>query len=298
MFHNITGENEGEIGQAIQEIQSNSVLEMSLNQNDPASVINNLEQFELNVKSQINGQQIFAQSTTETADGEQAVTLSIKETLLDQQSNVSEFITPDLTDHNKAAKVFEAMDFLDVPNDKLESSDKTSISQASAPPVEKEESEVSKEYKRLGDFDISLDDLPDDKELAEIGFPSKVGHFCHLCDAVIKSYRLYYLHMHNLHQLEKRFQCIITACGRTFSSTIAFQKHAVNHNQKSEHYCSMCDNVFGDDEELQDHLISSDHANKYMQVQVRNLFIFLFKMNLLFFLMIICVFFFFLSLLS
>lgn len=258
----ITGEHEGEIGQAIQEIQPNSVLEMSLNQNDPASVINNLEQFELNVKTQINGQQIFAQTTTETADGERAVTLSIKETL----PNVSEFITSDLTDHTKANKVFEAMDFLDVPSDRTESSDKTQVSE---PPVEKEESEVSKEYKRLGEFDISLDDLPDDKDLLDIGFPNKVGHFCHLCDAVIKSYRLYYLHMHNLHQLEKRFQCIITACGRTFSQNVAFQKHAINHNQKSEHYCSMCDNVFGDDEELQDHLISSDHANKYMQVQVR-----------------------------
>lgn len=135
---------------------------------------------------------------------------------------------------------------------------------------EKVESEVSKQYQRLGEFDVSLDDLPDEKELSEIGFPTKVGHFCHLCDAVIKNYRLYYLHMHNLHQLEKRFQCIITACGKTFSETLAFQDHAFRvHNQKSEHYCSMCDNVFGDDEELQDHLISSDHANKYMQVQVR-----------------------------
>ncbi|GBM31571.1 hypothetical protein AVEN_55595-1, partial [Araneus ventricosus] len=54
-------ENEGEIGQAIQEIQSNAVLEMSLGQNDASSLISNLEHFELNVKSQINGQQIFAQ---------------------------------------------------------------------------------------------------------------------------------------------------------------------------------------------------------------------------------------------
>lgn len=258
----MSGEHDGEIGQSIQEIQSNSVLEISLNQNDPSSIMSNLEQFEINVKSQMNGQQIFARGTTETAEGEQAVTVSIKETLLDQQPNVSEFISSDLTDHTKATKVFEAIDFLDV------SSDKITVVQSS---VEEEESEISKEYKRLGEFDISIDDIPDDKELSEIGFPNKVGHFCHLCDAVIKSYRLYYLHMHNLHQLEKRFQCIITACGRTFSQTVAFQKHALNHNQKSEHYCSMCDNVFGDDEELQDHLISSDHANKYMQVQVRNI---------------------------
>lgn len=267
LFLGTTGENDGEIGQAIQEIQTNSVLEISLNQNDPASIMSNLEQFEINVKSQMNGQQIFAQGTTETAEGEQAVTVSIKETLLDQQS-VPEFISSDLSD-NKASKVFEAIDFLDV-TDKTDSAENVNVSQS--PVAEKEESDVSKEYKRLGNLGISLDDLPEDKELAEIGFPNKVGHFCHLCDAVIKSYRLYYLHMHNLHQLNKRFQCNITACGRTFSKTLAFQKHALSHNQKSEHYCSMCDNVFGDDEELQDHLISSDHANKYMQVQVRNSF--------------------------
>lgn len=193
---------EPETEHAIQEIQP--VL-------DPASIITNLEQFE----SHMEGQQIFAQRASETSEGEQAVTVSIKEDFQDKE-------------------VFDALD-------------------------------MGKEYKRLGEFDIALDELPDDKELAEIGFPSKIGHFCHQCDAVIKSYRLYYLHMHNLHQLEKRFQCIISACGKTFTQTLSFQKH--EHNQKSDHYCSMCDNVFADDEELQDHLISSDHATKYMQVQ-------------------------------
>lgn len=212
----------------------------------------------------MNGQQIFAQGTSETSEGESAVTVSIKDSLLDQQAG-SEFMSTDLHDSNKESKSFEAMDFLDLTDDKPVNE---KISTDFGSNQRKEESDISKEYKRLGDFDVSLDDLPGDQELAEIGFPNKVGHFCHLCDAVIKSYRLYYLHMHNLHQMEKRFQCIITACGRTFSQTLAFQKHALNHNQKSEHYCSMCDNVFGDDEELQDHLISSDHANKYMQVQV------------------------------
>ncbi|XP_054723739.1 uncharacterized protein LOC129233784 [Uloborus diversus] len=266
----ITSEAEGEIGQAIQEIQSNSVLEISLNQNDNSAIMSNLEQFEMNVKSQMTGQQIFAQGTTETSEGEQAVTVSIKETLLDQQAG-TDFMSNALNDASKASKVYEVMDFLDMSGDKSDlDTDKMDLTKDLSDKVsfaEKVESEISREYKRLGDFDISLDDLPDDKELAEIGFPTKVGHFCHLCDAVIKSYRLYYLHMHNLHQLEKRFQCIITACGKTFTGTLAFQKHALIHNQKSEHYCSMCDNVFGDDEELQDHLISSDHANKYMQVQ-------------------------------
>lgn len=115
--------------------------------------------------------------------------------------------------------------------------------------------------------EIRMCDLPSDSQLAELGFPGKIGHYCHLCDAVIKSYALYYLHMHNLHDLEKRFQCIISACGRTFRNTAAFQRHAMQHNQKSESFCSMCDMVFGDNEVLQEHLLSPEHANKYMKVQ-------------------------------
>ncbi|XP_067144144.1 uncharacterized protein [Centruroides vittatus] len=115
--------------------------------------------------------------------------------------------------------------------------------------------------------EVRMCDLPTDNQLAELGFPAKIGHYCHLCDAVIKSYALYYLHMHNLHDLEKRFQCIISACGRTFRNTAAFQRHAMQHNQKSESFCSMCDMVFGDNEVLQEHLLSPEHANKYMKVQ-------------------------------
>ncbi|GIY92280.1 zinc finger protein 710 [Caerostris extrusa] len=249
--------NHGEIGQTIHDIQSNSVLDMSLGQNDPSSLISNLEQFE----SQINGQQIFTHGTTETADGEQAVTVSIKETLLDQPTG-SDFISTDMDDPSKASKEFEGMDFLDLTGEKTANEvDRLNFNLSTIPM--KQETDISREYKRLGEFDVSLDDLPDDRELAEIGFPSKVGHFCHLCDAVIKSYRLYYLHMHNLHQLEKRFQCIITACSKTFSETYSFHEHIyAGHNQKSEHYCSMCDNVFADDEELQDHLVNAEHANK------------------------------------
>lgn len=112
-------------------------------------------------------------------------------------------------------------------------------------------------------------DIPSDAQLLELGFPTKVGHYCHVCDAVIKSYALYYLHMHNLHRLEKRFQCIVTACGKTFTCTSAFQRHSLRHNQKSESFCSMCDMVFDNNEHLQDHFLSADHANKYMRVQER-----------------------------
>lgn len=114
---------------------------------------------------------------------------------------------------------------------------------------------------------LASTDIPSDAKLLELGFPTKVGHYCHVCDAVIKSYALYYLHMHNLHRLEKRFQCIVTACGQTFSCPHAFQRHALGHNQKSDSFCSMCDMVFDDNERLQDHFLSAEHANKYMRVQ-------------------------------
>lgn len=114
---------------------------------------------------------------------------------------------------------------------------------------------------------LTSTDIPSDAKLLELGFPTKVGHYCHVCDAVIKSYALYYLHMHNLHRLEKRFQCIVTACGQTFSCPQAFQRHALGHNQKSDSYCSMCDMVFDDNERLQDHFLSAEHASKYMRVQ-------------------------------
>lgn len=114
---------------------------------------------------------------------------------------------------------------------------------------------------------LSSTDIPSDAKLLELGFPTKVGHYCHVCDAVIKSYALYYLHMHNLHRLEKRFQCIVTACGQTFSCPQAFQRHSLGHNQKSDSFCSMCDMVFDDNEHLQDHFLSAEHANKYMRVQ-------------------------------
>lgn len=114
---------------------------------------------------------------------------------------------------------------------------------------------------------IKMSDLPNEAALAEIGFPSKSGHYCHLCDTVIKSYTLFYLHMHNLHGLEKRFQCVLSSCSHTFKSVKAFNRHSQNHNQKSESFCSMCDQIFGSDEDLEGHFMTHEHATKYMRVQ-------------------------------
>ncbi|XP_013793187.2 zinc finger protein weckle-like [Limulus polyphemus] len=114
---------------------------------------------------------------------------------------------------------------------------------------------------------IVMNDVPSDKQLAELGFPSKVGHYCHLCDTVIQSYPLYYMHMYNVHSLEKRFQCIISDCKHTFSNATAFQCHAQKHNQKSESFCSLCDMVFEDTKSLQDHIFSPQHGEKYIKTQ-------------------------------
>ncbi|XP_076362002.1 uncharacterized protein LOC143252951 isoform X2 [Tachypleus tridentatus] len=114
---------------------------------------------------------------------------------------------------------------------------------------------------------ILIKDVPTDKQLAELCFPKKVGHYCHLCDIVIQSYPLYYMHMYNVHKLEKRFQCIISDCKRTFCNVTAFQNHAQKHNQKSESFCSLCDMVFEDSRDLKDHMFSREHGTKYIKTQ-------------------------------
>ncbi|XP_013775270.1 uncharacterized protein LOC106460135 isoform X2 [Limulus polyphemus] len=114
---------------------------------------------------------------------------------------------------------------------------------------------------------ILIKDVPTDKQLAELCFPKKVGHYCHLCDIVIQSYPLYYMHMYNVHKLEKRFQCIISDCKRTFCNVTAFQCHAQKHNQKSESFCSLCDMVFEDSRDLKDHMFSREHGTKYIKTQ-------------------------------
>ncbi|XP_029831036.2 uncharacterized protein LOC8025054 isoform X2 [Ixodes scapularis] len=140
-----------------------------------------------------------------------------------------------------------------------------SAEQAEAAPAEVAAFEDGSAAGKAGNLNSA--DVPSDAKLLELGFPTKVGHYCHVCDAVIKSYALYYLHMHNLHRLEKRFQCIVTACSQTFSCPGAFQRHSLGHNQKSDSFCSMCDMVFDDNDHLQDHFLSAEHANKYMRVQ-------------------------------
>lgn len=79
---------------------------------------------------------------------------------------------------------------------------------------------------------LEQNEIPTDAQLKEMGFPEKVGHYCHLCNVVIKSYTLFYLHMHNLHGMLKRFTCVVSSCSNTFDDSAAFQIHAGIHDQR------------------------------------------------------------------
>ncbi|XP_076361142.1 uncharacterized protein LOC143252622 isoform X2 [Tachypleus tridentatus] len=184
------------------------------------------------------------------------ITDNITERRLENSDNITEqqFI---LTENTSDKQSLNNQDYLSTPGEQFNINIVDSgAGDATLTPCEKPKNRL-----------ITIQDLPTDKELAELGFPAKVGHYCHQCDAVIKSYPLYYMHMHNVHKLEKRFQCIISECKQTYRSPAAFQHHALRHNQKSESFCSMCDMVFGSEEDLQDHMFSPRHATKYITTQ-------------------------------
>lgn len=113
---------------------------------------------------------------------------------------------------------------------------------------------------------MTMKDLPTDNELLDLGSVVKVGHYCYLCDAVIKSYSLFYLHMQNVHSLEKKFQCVISSCGFTTRNPAEFQRHTKIHKQPVTHACSVCDTVFETEDELKQHKISPEHGDKYMKM--------------------------------
>lgn len=110
--------------------------------------------------------------------------------------------------------------------------------------------------------------IPDRESLLELGFSSKIGHFCHICDTVIKSYSLFYLHMQDLHSHAKRFECVITSCKKTFASPREFQKHVKLHNQDLKFNCSICDATFENENVLKEHNFSMEHGNRYMKMHV------------------------------
>ncbi|XP_055928681.1 uncharacterized protein LOC129959791 [Argiope bruennichi] len=113
---------------------------------------------------------------------------------------------------------------------------------------------------------LQMEEVPTQEELADISFPSKIGHYCHICDTVIASYPLYYLHMQDLHVTEKCFRCVITSCRKTFTSPSEFEQHIQSHPQDMVHNCSICDATFVDQEELKEHNLSVEHGSRYMKM--------------------------------
>ncbi|XP_054168028.1 uncharacterized protein LOC128965373 [Oppia nitens] len=120
--------------------------------------------------------------------------------------------------------------------------------------------------------ELTIDDLTPEEELRKAKVDTIVGHWCRMCDQMVKVYRLYYLHMSNYHKLNKEFQCNVSNCKAQFTSAEAFHEHMIttNHTQKTiitnpdeVFVCAYCDLYFGSDEDLVAHLITDQHINKF-----------------------------------
>ena len=73
---------------------------------------------------------------------------------------------------------------------------------------------------------LTVDDIISDEDLKKAKIETFVGHWCRICDQMVKVYQLYYLHMTNYHRLEKEFQCIISSCKAQFKE---FEEFKVIH---------------------------------------------------------------------
>lgn len=71
--------------------------------------------------------------------------------------------------------------------------------------------------------ELTIDDLTPEDQLRKSKVETVVGHWCRMCDQMVKVYRLYYLHMANYHKLDKEFQCNVSNCKMQFTSAEAFQ---------------------------------------------------------------------------
>ncbi|XP_053209459.1 uncharacterized protein LOC128393326 isoform X2 [Panonychus citri] len=118
---------------------------------------------------------------------------------------------------------------------------------------------------------LKLVELPPTRILDEIGCKKNYGHYCFKCESIIKIYPLYYLHMSNVHKMEKVFECKISSCKQTFKKAKGLEEHMkqTKHPQKSviedplgAIACHFCNLYFVGDDELQEHLLSEDHYKK------------------------------------
>jgi len=71
--------------------------------------------------------------------------------------------------------------------------------------------------------ELTIEDLTPEQDLRKSKVETIVGHWCRMCDQMVKVYRLFYLHMANYHKLDKEFQCNISNCKAQFNSPETFQ---------------------------------------------------------------------------
>lgn len=126
---------------------------------------------------------------------------------------------------------------------------------------------------------LKLSDLPSQSELEEIGAETHYGHYCFKCETVIIIYRLYYLHMYNVHKMGKIFECKVSSCKQTFKEAKGLEEHikATKHPQKSviedplgAIACHFCNVYFADDKEFQKHHLTEEHYNKISMLMDRS----------------------------
>lgn len=70
---------------------------------------------------------------------------------------------------------------------------------------------------------LTIDDAISDEDLNRAKIKTYVGHWCRMCDQMVKVYQLYYLHMVNFHKMEKMFECVISECQKRFREFADFQ---------------------------------------------------------------------------
>ena len=118
---------------------------------------------------------------------------------------------------------------------------------------------------------IQVQDLPSVSRLQDAGIKAAHGFYCSPCDSVIDVYPLYYLHMANLHNQEKVFQCKVSSCSQRFrgSEDLLLHMNETSHPQASVMEdtlgaicCHFCDMYFKDRKEFELHHLTDQHAER------------------------------------
>lgn len=90
------------------------------------------------------------------------------------------------------------------------------ISKPALPLVEKTEEDSTRKL-------LSINDVISQEEIEKAQIKTFVGHWCRLCDQMIKVYQLFYMHMVNYHNNEKKFECIVSQCKQQFTDFETFK---------------------------------------------------------------------------